>query len=152
MVDRLTERTRQMFKKYAKGGHIPPEPPMFKYENVQTEVERPMNPNAKEDFRRAIEEAKNYANADVRDDAFDAMMSAFKVKRLCTELRYEEHINKAVLTKRYYLDEFVNALLNEGYELTLKRDSNEVVTEITWKDKHDLVDEIKKMAREIEVK
>lgn len=123
-----------MFKKYAKGGYIPPEPPMFKYENVQTEVEKPMNLNATEDFKRAIEEAKNYANADVKDDAFDAMMSAFKGKRLCTELRYEKHINKAVLTSRYYFDEFVQALINEGYIVTLKGKGEDVV-EITWEDK-----------------
>lgn len=112
-----------------------PEPPTFKYENVQTEVEKPMNPNAKEAFKEAIEKAKKCPAIDY----------------LYFEPKHEEaHINKAVLTSRYYLDEFVNALLNEGYVLTLKRAENEVVTEITWKDKNDLTEEIKKMARELE--
>lgn len=62
----------------------------------------------------------------------------------------EEHINKAVLTSRYCLDEFVQALLNEGYEVRLNRGRNEDEMVITWKDKNDLVEEIKREARKIE--
>ena len=137
-----------------------PEPPTFKYENVQTEVEKPMNPNAKEAFKKAVEEAKNYVNSDVKDEVFDAMMSDFRKRyKGCPyyEPKHEEeHINKAVLT--YYphaWEDFLNILLLNGYKVSIVKveapDSKDDKLEITWKDKHDLVDEIKKMARELEV-
>lgn len=61
----------------------------------------------------------------------------------------EEHINKAVLTSRYYLDEFVQALINEGYKVMLEGTAKEDEVVITWKDKNDLMEEIKREARKI---
>lgn len=126
-----------MFKKNAKGGYIPPEPPMFRYENVQTEVEKPMNPNAEEDFREAIEKAKKCPAIDY----------------LYFEPKYEEeHINVAVLT--YYphaWEDFLNILLSNGYKVSIVKveapDSKDDKVEITWKDKNDFAEEIKKMMR-----
>lgn len=132
-----------MFKKNAKGGYIPPEPPMFKYENVQTEaeIEKPMNPNAEKDFREAIEKAKKCPAIDY----------------LYFEPKYEEeHINRVRLA--YYphaWEDVINILLSNGYKVSIVKveapDSKDDKVEITWKDKNDLVDEFKKMVREIEL-
>lgn len=114
-----------------------PEPPMFKYENVQTEaeVEKPMNPNAYEDFKKAIEEAKNYADADVKDDASDAMMHDFRRRGQYVAQRHEKrekkHINKAVLNVAW--TDFFGILVHNGYEVTVKAVGDEI--EITWEDK-----------------
>lgn len=94
-------------------------------------------------------------DCDMSDEEFIKMIDEVNKKGCVTHINgyepmyEEEHINKAVLTSTYYLDEFVQALINEGYEPTLKRDRGEDEIEITWKDKNDLVEEIKREARKI---
>ena len=73
-----------------------------------------------------------------------------KDEPMCPNYEPMEHINKAVLTSRYYLDEFVQALINEGYKVMLEGTAKEDEVVITWKDKNDLMEEIKREARKIE--
>lgn len=80
------------------------------------------------------------------DDEFIEMMKEIN-QRPCVfydEPRYEEieHINKVKLSSDYYLDEVIRALLQEGYELTLKKGDTKGEVIITWKDKPDRVDEM----------
>ena len=66
------------------------------------------------------------------------------------EPRFEEHINKAVLQYSFTgaWQDFFSILAHNGYEVTAKVVNDEMV--VTWKDKNDLVEEIKREARKIE--
>lgn len=66
------------------------------------------------------------------------------------EPRYEEHINRATLvwTGGAWQD-FIGILLSNGYEVTAKCNDG-IDIDVTWKDKNDLVEEIKREARKIE--
>ena len=92
-------------------------------------------------------------DCDMSDEEFIKMIDEVNRKGCITHIEpmyEEEHINRAVLTSRYYLDEFVQALINEGYKVMLEVTAKEDEVVITWKDKSDLMEEIKREARKIE--
>lgn len=85
-----------------------------------------------------------------RDELLKMMNDVNRKGCVLEPLYEEEHINKVVLP--YYSDgdwqAFVETLVCNEYEVTVRVMDDDVV--ITWKDKDDLVEEIKREARKIE--
>lgn len=92
---------------------------------------------------------------EVTDEEKDELLKLIKEvnKKGCDmyQRMEDEYINKAMLY--YYSDgdwqKFFEILVSNGYEVTVKMADDDRV-EITWKDKNDLVEEIKREARKIE--